>query len=450
MYTCMPVNQVKNWLQPLQVEVASDNSSVRIFASSRHKLDYLRSHYAPSLKKALTKIADRPVELILTLQDSGAAAGTRTATQATSSPTGGRAELLPEATSHNNKKTPKKSKLQNLNPHLTFDALVIDTFNRMAVLSGQHIASLDYDGRYNPMFIYGASGLGKTHTMHAIGNQFLANKPDSRVLYIHAEKFVSDVVNACRYSSFDEFKKKYHSLDLLLIDDVQAFSDKNKTIEEFFSAFEVLLANGGQVVLSSDIYPKEIDKIPERLLTRFVSGLTQALNPPPFEGRIAILHKKAAKDGIKLPDEVARYIAKHVTGNVRELEGALRNVVANATFSNQKVNIHQAKDALKDLVTAYDRQITLENIQKMVADFYGISIADLLSKSRKASVTKPRQVAMYISKELTQHSLNEIGKAFGGRDHTTVMHAKKKVSDDLETDSNLKTQVNALIQMVRN
>ena len=335
-----------------------------------------------------------------------------------------------------------------LNPNLTFETLIEGTANRMARAASMHVAS-QLGHLYNPLFVYGGVGVGKTHLMHAIGNQLLGDRPESKVLYIHAEQFVSDVVKSYQRKAFDEFKDRYHSLDLLLIDDVQFFANKERTQEEFFNAFEALLAKKSHIVLTSDTYPKGLADIHERLVSRFDSGLTVAIEPPELEMRVAILMKKAAQEDAAMPEDVAFFVAKNVRSNVRELEGALRKILAYSRFNQKEISIALAKDALRDLLSIKNRQITVDNIQKTVADFYKIKISDMYSKRRPASIAKPRQVAMYLAKELTQKSLPEIGDLFGGRDHTTVLHAVRKISAARGQDTELNQALHVLEQTLK-
>ena len=327
--------------------------------------------------------------------------------------------------------------------------MVEGTANRMAHAAALHVASAP--GKlYNPLFIYGGVGLGKTHLMHATGNRLQQLNPQARVLYIHAEQFVSDVVRASMNKNFESIREKYHSLDLLLIDDVQFFTgNKEKTQEEFFNTFEALLAKKSHVVMTSDTYPKGLTNIHERLVSRFDSGLTVALEPPEFEMRVAILMNKAAAVDVELPEEVAFFIAKGVHSNVRELEGALHKVLAYSRFNGEKLSIQMAKEALRDLLSIKNRQISVENIQKAVADFYKIKVADMYSKRRPAAIARPRQIAMYLAKELTQKSLPEIGESFGGRDHTTVLHAVRKIGADRKQDTELNQQLHVLEQTIK-
>jgi chromosomal replication initiator protein len=339
-------------------------------------------------------------------------------------------------------------RVMGLNTALTFDNLVPGRANQMARTAALHVAGAPGQ-MYNPLFIYGGVGLGKTHLMNAVGNALLADKPDARILYLHAEQFISDVVKNYQRKTFDELKAKYHSLDLLLIDDVQFFAGKDRTQEEFFNAFEALLAKKAHIIMTSDTYPKGLANIDERLTSRFDSGLTVAIEPPELEMRVAILIKKAAQEGIEMPEDVAFFVAKNVRANVRELEGALRKVLAFAKFSHKEITITLAREALKDLLSIQNRQISVENIQKTVADFYKIKVADMYSKKRPASIAKPRQIAMYLAKELTQKSLPEIGELFGGRDHTTVLHAVRKIMGERGKDSELNQQLHVLEQTLK-
>ncbi|UVS88802.1 chromosomal replication initiator protein DnaA [Burkholderia glumae] len=335
-----------------------------------------------------------------------------------------------------------------LNPVLTFDNFVTGKANQLARAAAIQVA--DNPGvSYNPLFLYGGVGLGKTHLIHAIGNQLLLDKSGARIRYIHAEQYVSDVVKAYQRKAFDDFKRYYHSLDLLLIDDIQFFSGKSRTQEEFFYAFEALVANKAQVIITSDTYPKEISGIDDRLISRFDSGLTVAIEPPELEMRVAILMRKAQSEGVSLSEDVAFFVAKHLRSNVRELEGALRKILAYSKFHGREISIELTKEALKDLLTVQNRQISVENIQKTVADFYNIKVADMYSKKRPANIARPRQIAMYLAKELTQKSLPEIGELFGGRDHTTVLHAVRKIADERGKDAQLNHELHVLEQTLK-
>lgn len=335
-----------------------------------------------------------------------------------------------------------------LNHILTFDNFVTGKANQLARAAAIQVAN-NPGKSYNPLYLYGGVGLGKTHLIHAIGNFMLLENPRARIRYIHAEQYVSDVVKAYQRKAFDEFKRYYHSLDLLLIDDIQFFSGKNRTQEEFFYAFEALIANRAQVIITSDTYPKEISGIDDRLISRFDSGLTVAIEPPELEMRVAILMKKAAAENVSVPEEVAFFVAKHLRSNVRELEGALRKILAFSNFHGKDITIDVTREALKDLLTVQNRQISVENIQKTCADFYNIKVADMYSKKRPANIARPRQIAMYLAKELTQKSLPEIGELFGGRDHTTVLHAVRKIADERSKDAQLNHELHVLEQTLK-
>ena len=335
-----------------------------------------------------------------------------------------------------------------LNPALTFDTLVAGRANQMARTAALHVAGAP-GVMYNPLFIYGGVGLGKTHLVHAVGNALLHDRPDARVLYLHAEQFISDVVKNYQRKTIDELKAKYHSLDLLLIDDVQFFAGKDRTQEEFFNTFEALLTKRAHIIMTSDTYPKGLVDIDERLTSRFDAGLTVAIEPPELEMRVAILMRKAHAEATEMPEDVAFFIAKNVRANVRELEGALRKVLAYSRFSHKDINIGLAREALRDLLSIQNRQIGVENIQKTVADFYKIKVADMYSKKRPASIARPRQIAMYLAKDMTKKSLPEIGELFGGRDHTTVLHAVRKISAERTTNPELNQQLHVLEQTLK-
>ena len=332
-----------------------------------------------------------------------------------------------------------------LNPDLSFSQFVEGKSNQLARAAAMQVAQ--NPGRaYNPLFIYGGVGLGKTHLMQSIGNLIVERQPSAQVAYVHSEKFVGDMVSALRHNTINEFKQAYRSLDALLIDDIQFFARKERSQEEFFHTFNALLEGQQQVILTCDRYPKEVDGLEERLKSRFGWGLTVAIDPPELETSVAILMSKAAAANIELPEEVAFFIAQRIRSNVRELEGALRRVIATSAFTGQSITLDFAKEALKDLLALQDKLVTIDNIQKTVVEYFKIRIADLLSKSRRRSITRPRQIAMSLAKELTTHSLPEIGDAFGGRDHTTVLHACRKIADLRETESRIAEDYQNLIR----
>lgn len=321
----------------------------------------------------------------------------------------------------------------NLNDHFTFEQFVAGKSNQLARAASVQVGE-NPGNAYNPLFIYGGVGLGKTHLMHAVGHSILSAKPTARVVYLHSERFVADMVKALQHNTINDFKRFYRSVDALLIDDIQFFAGKERSQEEFFHTFNALLEGQQQVILTCDRYPKEIHGLEERLKSRFGWGLTVSIEPPELETRVAILMTKAAQANVDLPHDVAFFIAKRIRSNVRELEGALRRVMANSRFTGKAISVEFTREALKDLLALQDKLVTVENIQKTVADYYKIRVADLLSKRRNRAIARPRQVAMALSKELTNHSLPEIGDAFGGRDHTTVLHACRKVADLKESD----------------
>jgi chromosomal replication initiator protein len=448
---------------------------------NRFKLDWIRSQYANRIEGALAATAGRAVRLELSLaprpeQQRGSTTGavgghTRPMNAADlagfaldgvgrvndhhghpgaddSSHAAANAALGGHRGSARGPSLIPASLPHRLNLALTFDNLVAGRANQMARTAALHVAGAP-GAMYNPLFIYGGVGLGKTHLVHAVGNALLKDRPDARVLYLHAEQFISDVVKNYQRKTFDELKAKYHSLDLLLIDDVQFFAGKERTQEEFFNAFEALLTKRAHIIMTSDTYPKGLVDIDERLTSRFDAGLTVAIEPPELEMRVAILLRKAQADGTEMPEDVAFFIAKNVRANVRELEGALRKVLAYSRFSHKDINIALARDALKDLLSIQNRQISVENIQKTVADFYKIKVADMYSKKRPASIARPRQIAMYLAKDMTKKSLPEIGELFGGRDHTTVLHAVRKIGAERTVNPELNQQLHVLEQTLK-
>ncbi len=437
----MPEQQFNTWIKPLAAQVSDDFSKVTIFVANRFKLDWVRAQYAGKIAAILERLYGQQVQVELALAQRDAPARTYLAPA--------QAEVPMPAEPVEATEDPNAGGFKNrLNTALTFDTLVEGTANRMARAAAMHVASTPGQ-LYNPLFIYGGVGLGKTHLMHAVGNKLLADKPGSKVLYIHAEQFVSDVVKAYQRKTFDQFKEKYHSLDLLLIDDVQFFGNKDRTQEEFFNAFEALLAKKSHIVMTSDTYPKGLTDIHERLVSRFDSGLTVAIEPPELEMRVAILINKARSEAAEMPEEVAFFVAKNVRSNVRELEGALRKILAYSRFNQKEISIQLAREALRDLLSIQNRQISVENIQKTVADYYKIKVADMYSKKRPASIARPRQIAMYLAKELTQKSLPEIGELFGGRDHTTVLHAVRKIAGERQQLTELNQQLHVLEQTLK-
>ena len=450
----LPEQQFNTWIKPLVAQVTDDFSKVTLFVANRFKLDWIRAQYSGRIAALLEGLYGQPVTLELAITPREAVTRTvvrpATPTASSSGQAGAHTAMAsaPEAPAPATDDGALGVFRNRLNPALTFETLVEGTANRMARSAALHVAGSP-GHLYNPLFIYGGVGLGKTHLVHAVGNRLLQDKPDAKVLYIHAEQFVSDVVKAYQRRTFDEFKARYHSLDLLLIDDVQFFANKDRTQEEFFNAFEALLAKKSHIVMTSDTYPKGLANIHERLVSRFDSGLTVAIEPPELEMRVAILINKARAESADMPEEVAFFVAKNVRSNVRELEGALRKILAYSRFNQKEVSIQLAREALRDLLSIQNRQISVENIQKTVADYYKIKVADMYSKKRPASIARPRQIAMYLAKELTQKSLPEIGELFGGRDHTTVLHAVRKIAAERQQLTELNQQLHVLEQTLK-
>jgi chromosomal replication initiator protein len=333
----------------------------------------------------------------------------------------------------------------NLVENYTFESFVEGKSNQLALAAAHQVAENPGDA-YNPLFLYGGVGLGKTHLMHAVGNALRQQNPDARIVYLHSERFVADMVKALQLNAINDFKRYYRSVDALLIDDIQFFAKKDRSQEEFFHTFNALLEGGQQMILTCDRYPKEIDGLEERLKSRFGWGLTVAVEPPELETRVAILMKKATEAQVDLPPDAAFFIAQRIRSNVRELEGALKRVIASAHFTGRAVDVDLIKDSLKDLLALQDKQVSLDNIQRTVAEYYKIKVADLMSRRRSRSVARPRQVAMALAKELTNHSLPEIGDSFGGRDHTTVLHACRKIKELRETSSDIREDYKNLLR----
>ena len=443
--------QFKTWIQPLTLLSQEDSEdSLTIGAPNRFKLDWIKKTFADRFQELAAQHFGRPINVNFALAPEGAP--TTQSVNLSPAPEAAMLQLStspePETTNSLEEGAFEIEDHSKLNPNLTFETFVTGKANQLARAASIQVAH-NPGTSYNPMFLYGGVGLGKTHLIHAIGNHLLKEKPNARIRYIHAEQYVSDVVRAYQQKAFDRFKRYYHSLDLLLIDDIQFFSGKSRTQEEFFYAFEALLSNKSQVIITSDTYPKEMAGIDDRLISRFDSGLTVAIEPPELEMRVAILMKKAISEGIPMSEDVAFFVAKHLRSNVRELEGALRKILAFVRFHGREVTIEVARTALKDLLSIQNRQISVENIQKAVADFYSIKVADMYSKKRPANIARPRQIAMFMAKELTQKSLPEIGELFGGRDHTTVLHAVRKIADERAHDSQLNHEIHVIEQTLK-
>ncbi|TFL14548.1 chromosomal replication initiator protein DnaA [Pusillimonas caeni] len=452
----LPPQQISAWIRPL-IPLAFDEAQavLRVSAPNRFKLDWVRKNFSHQIETLASEWYERPVQVSFELAAGNAAVRTPAAPASAGAPAvaADAPAQAPEAAAPQQAASAAVADAvhdrSRLNTELRFDNFVTGKANQLARAAALQVAE-NPGVSYNPLFLYGGVGLGKTHLIHAIGNALLQSGKGTRVRYVHADQYVSDVVKAYQRKAFDEFKRYYHSLDLLLIDDIQFFAGKNRTQEEFFYAFEAMVAQRKQIIITSDTYPKELSNIDSRLISRFDSGLTVAIEPPELEMRVAILLRKAETEGVTMPEEVAFFIAKHLRSNVRELEGALRKVSAYARFHGREVlTVEVCKDALKDLLSVSNGQITVENIQKTVADFYKIKVADMYSKRRPANIALPRQIAMYLAKELTQKSLPEIGDLFGGRDHTTVLHAVRKISDARSKQSELNHALHVLEQTLK-
>ena len=414
----LPEQQFNTWIRPLQA--VDDDALLRLLAPNRFVVDWLKQHYMARILE-LVEDTGKPIEVSLEV-------GSRAAETPVSKAAPGLAVVK-----HTTAAAPIVSRL---NASFTFENFVEGKSNQLARAAATQVG--ENPGKsYNPLFIYGGVGLGKTHLMHAIGNAMVKNNPGARVSYVHSERFVGDMVRGLQHNTISEFKRSYRSLDALLIDDIQFFAGKERSQEEFFHTFNALLEGQRQIILTCDRYPKEVNGLEERLKSRFGWGLTVAIEPPELETSVAILMSKASAEGIELPEEVAFFIAKRIRSNVRELEGALRRVIANYRFTGRPITLDFAKEALRDLLAVQDRLVSIENIQKTVADYFKIRVGDLLSKKRSRSIARPRQFGMALAKELTNHSLPEIGDAFGGRDHTTVLHGCRRIESLRETDKRI-------------
>ncbi|MBV2265241.1 MAG: chromosomal replication initiator protein DnaA [Thauera sp.] len=436
----LPAQQYNAWIKSLRLEAGDDPLQLRLVAPNRYILDWVRKRYLGQIETISQDYFPGRVTISLAVEERPLDA-----------------ELPPEAADPPEAAVHVKPasvcadpafEKTRLNPDFSFESLVTGRSNDMARAAAQQVA-LNPGTSYNPLFVYGGTGLGKTHLIHAIGNAVWQANPSARVFYTHATDYVSDFVRTLQQKSFDSFKRFYHSLDLLLIDDIQFFNGKERTQEEFFYAFNALVGAKKQIVITCDTYPKDIQGFEDRLISRFGSGLTVQIEPPELEMRVAILKKKAETERIELGDDVAFLIAKNLRSNVRELEGALKKVVAFARFQGRELNMDIAREALKDVIGAHNRQITLELIQKTVSDYFKIKVADMFSQKRTRAIARPRQVAMWLARELTPHSLPEIGDAFGGRDHTTVMHACRTIVDLRTKDGQLNNDLHVLLQTIK-
>lgn len=460
----LSAQQFNTWIKPLECE--SHDGSWRLLAPNRFVQQWVKDRFLDRIRLIAEEVVAHPVEIELAVATKKAKSHNGAETDAirkqlVEQKTDSKIQITahsPAKTENTStaertvakpaKKAKSSSDLSGLNPSFNFDNFVTGKANQLARAAAIQVAE-NPGTAYNPLFIYGGVGLGKTHLLQAIGNHLKQLNPDAKIRYLHAERYVSDVVKAYEHKAFDEFKRQYHSLDLLLIDDIQFFAKKSRTQEEFFYAFNSLIEAKKQIIITCDTYPKEIADVDERLRTRFSWGLTVAVEPPELEMRVAILLKKAEAARFVLHEDVAFFIAKQVRSSVRELEGALNRIVAMAKFTGHEIDVHLAKEALKDLIAVRGRQVTMENIQKTVADYYKIKVAEMYSKKRSRNFARPRQIAMALARELTNHSFPEIGEAFGSRHHTTVMHACDEVEQLRKNDHNVSRDIAFLVQVIR-
>lgn len=495
----LPSQQFNTWIRPLHVDSQSTAQQLRLVAPNRFILDWVSDKFLNRIRELVNESHDLPaMDVILTIaerqsvrfqrrqsydakpsnnksfdtparntqvpEDTGSNLAGKNASplQAGANQFGSPSEAMGNSSTIQDVKAsivrpapavaPREVEVEGglkhrsyLNEGFTFTSFVEGKSNQLGLAAARQVAE-NPGGSYNPLFIYGGVGLGKTHLMHAVGNALVSNNPNAKVVYLHSERFVADMVKALQLNAINDFKRYYRSVDALLIDDIQFFAGKERSQEEFFHTFNALLEGGQQIILTCDRYPKEINGVEERLKSRFGWGLTVAVEPPELETRVAILMKKAEQASMELPPEAAFFIAQRIRSNVRELEGALKRVIANAHFTGRPIDVELVREALKDLLALQDKQVSIDNIQRVVAEYYKIKMSDLLSKRRSRSVARPRQVAMSLAKELTNHSLPEIGDAFGGRDHTTVLHACRKIKELKEEDADIREDVKNLLR----
>ncbi|PKO71554.1 MAG: chromosomal replication initiator protein DnaA [Betaproteobacteria bacterium HGW-Betaproteobacteria-14] len=445
----LPAQQFNTWIKPLRLEGEStaNEDGLRLIAPNSFILKWVRDRYLTRIEDYSRSFFAAPVSIALVI-GSGRTTPARSEAKSDTTPAEAPAKAARSGKSEEKSRARggnyEKSRLFNA---FTFDNLVVGKANDLARAAAIQVAN-NPGGAYNPLFIYGGAGLGKTHLIHAIGNTIVGENPDKVVRYVHAEDYYSDVVRAYQQKSFDTFKRTYRSLDVLLLDDVQFFNGKNRSQEEFFFLFNALIEARKQIIITCDTYPKDINGLDDRLVTRFDWGLTVQIEPPELEMRVAILQKKAEAEGIRLDDEVAFFIAKHLRSNVRELEGALKKVLAYSSFHGRVIALDLAKEALKDLIGSV-RNVGIDNIQKTVADYYKIKVADFFSKKRTRAIARPRQLAMWLCREVTSHSFPEIGDAFGGRDHTTVIHAVKTIDSLRLKENELNHDLHVLLQVLK-
>ncbi|MDD3575516.1 MAG: chromosomal replication initiator protein DnaA [Halothiobacillus sp.] len=444
----LPVQQINMWIRPLQAELKTENHLI-LWAPNRFVMDMVAQQYKSKILEQAQILLERPdlqlglqVGSVPSEQPVDVPAATTLSSKSGTSPSGVAARVEQPVDSAESD-TGSKEFVSHINKKFNFDNFVEGKSNQLARAASQQVAQNPGVG-YNPLFIYGGVGLGKTHLMQAVGNAILERSPDARVVYLHSERYVQQMVSSIKNNTIEEFKNFYRSVNALLIDDIQFFAGKNRSQEEFFHTFNALIEQGQQIIMTCDRYPKEIEGLEERLKSRFGWGLTVAVEPPDLETRVAILQSKAEQSQISLSTDVAFFIAKRVRANIRELEGALRRVIATAQFTGRPITVESTKEALKDQIAAQAKLITLENIQRTVAKYYNLKLTDLTGTRRSRSIARPRQVAMSLAKELTNHSLPEIGEAFGGRDHTTVIHACKKIEELREIEPKLSDDYNLL------
>jgi chromosomal replication initiator protein len=438
--------QLNTWIRPLHA--IEDENALRLLAPNRFVLDWVRDHFFQRIDQVVGTLSGSR-RVLLEVGSGGQIAVPAMAVDEPAPQAPQMSQEVPAAPATHRPAASSPQFTNNLNPNFTFENFVEGKSNQLARAASLQVAS-NVGQAYNPLFLYGGVGLGKTHLMHAIGNAILAHRPDAKVVYLHSERFVADMIKALQHNAIDEFKRYYRSVDALLIDDIQFFAGKERSQEEFFHTFNALLESQQQVILTCDRYPKEVDGLEERLKSRFGWGLTVSIEPPELETRVAILQRKAEQTNADLPSEVAFFVAKRIRSNIRELEGALRRVIANAHFTGRPITLDFAKEALRDLLALQDKLVTIDNIQKTVAEYYKIRVSDLHSTRRSRSITRPRQLAMALAKELTNHSLPEIGEAFGGRDHTTVLHACRKMAELRESDARINEDYVNLLRTLSN
>jgi chromosomal replication initiator protein len=458
----LPAQQFNTWIRPLQIESPTSNQELRLLAPNRFICDWVNEKFLHRIKELVGQYHTQPMLVVVassskplvpsySAQSVAAPAVIEQKTNYQSKPAMQSKLVIEEAKETSIDKAPDlnvEGGLKHshyLNTASTFASFVEGKSNQLGLAAARQVAE-NPGGAYNPLFIYGGVGLGKTHLMQAVGNAMLAKNPNAKIVYLHSERFVADMVKALQLNAINDFKRYYRSMDALLIDDIQFFAGKERSQEEFFHTFNSLLEGGRQIILTCDRFPKEINGLEERLKSRFGWGLTVAVEPPELETRVAILIKKAEQAGIDLPNEAAFFIAQRIRANVRDLEGALKRVIASANFTGRSIDVELVREALKDLLALQDKQVGIDNIQRVVCEYYKIKMNDMVSKRRNRSVARPRQVAMALAKELTNHSLPEIGEAFGGRDHTTVLHACRKIKELQEESADINEDMKNLLR----